>query len=181
MQTFTKDDLEYEACTNCKGLWFDFGELKQALSWQDNSNFKSEKIVKGNDQSDHDHDYQCLKCDSKLEEREYAYDSGIHIDGCKTCKGIFVSAEDLKHISQFLHTSKHSDEANKAYLRAQMAINQLEQDYRAKQEALSDQLDKFYRLDDVFFIKAIKPIDKISEWLLGEMVDVDSFPIANRQ
>lgn len=175
MQSFIKDDLEYEACTNCHGLWFDFGELKAALSWHDNTNFTSEIIVKGDDESDHAHDYHCIKCHSQLEEREYAYDSGIHIDGCNECKGIFVSAEDLKLINQFLHSSKHSDEAQEAHFKAQMAINKLEQDYRAKQANLAQAIDGLFKLDD------LKPINAITEWLIGELVDVDSFHIANRK
>ena len=181
MKSFVKGDLEYEACNHCGGLWFDFGELKSALSWDKSKNFNSKEIKRGDDLSDHAHDYECITCDSKLEEREYAYDSAIHIDGCPNCKGLFVSAEDLQHIHQFLHSSKHSDEAREAHVKAHLALGTLQAEYAVKQAKLADEIDKLYVFDDLPLIKSIKPLNKISEWLIGELVDVDSFHIANRK
>jgi Zn-finger nucleic acid-binding protein len=174
MQSFKKGSTQFEACTGCAGLWFDFGELKDALSWQKNQHFNLKNIVRGDDQSDHAHGYICPKCEIIMEEREYAYDSGIHIDGCPCCRGIFVSAEDLGAIGTFLHSTKNSQEAKEVQVKAYIALNQFQEDYRAKQEKLVQEIDDLFKYDD------LKSINKVTEWMIGELVDVDSFYFANR-
>lgn len=176
MKGISKDDLEFEACTACGGFWFDFGELKEAIAWEEAEvDLEDEEdIFRGDDESDHGHHFNCIKCDIPMEEREYAYDSGIHIDGCSECKGIFVSADDLDHIRQFLHSSKNSVEAKDAHYKAQLALNQVAAEYQIKQASLAQEIDNLFQFDD------IKPINGITEWLIEELVDVDSFHLANR-
>ena len=108
-----------------------------------------------------------------MEEREYAYDSGIHIDICPQCKDIFVSAQDLAEIRQFLHTSQHSKEAQMARVKALSNIRKLEDQTRERQSQLAQEID------DLFFADDWGPLNDLSEWLIAELVDVDSFPIAN--
>lgn len=176
MKSFTKEDLEFEACITCGGFWFDFGELKEAIAWEEAEIDleDQEDILKGDDEPDHSHHFNCIKCEVPMEEREYAYDSGIHIDGCHECKGIFVSADDLDQIRQFLHSSKNSNEAKNAHYQAQLALNQVAAEYQIKQASLAQEIDDFFKFDD------LRPINGVAEWLIEELVDVDSFPIANR-
>ena len=162
MKSFTKSDLNYEVCETCHGMWFDFGELREALVWDKSHHFQSDVIKRGDDKSDHPHEYDCAKCDAKPEEREYAYDSGIHIDGCRKCKGVFVSAEALQHIGEFLYSSKHSTESKDAHARAQIALNQLEADYKVKQAQLANTIDGYFKLDD------LPLVNHVSEWLWSE-------------
>ena len=174
MESLNKENTEFEACSSCAGMWFDLGELKEAISWQENNHFELKTIVRGDGQPDHAHGYICPKCEIIMEERQYAYDSGIHIDGCPCCRGIFVSPEYLGAIGTFLHSSKHSDEAKIAHVDTYKALNKLEFEHRNKQEALASKIDGLFKFDD------IKGLDKLTNWLIGELVDVDSFKISNR-
>jgi Zn-finger nucleic acid-binding protein len=174
MQSFTQESVEFEACPSCAGMWFDFGELKDAISWHKNNHFDVKNIARGDDQSDHAHGYICPKCEIIMEEREYAYDSGIHIDGCPCCRGIFVSPEDLGAIGTFLHSTQHSQEAKEIQVKAHVALSEFKTDYQIKQENLAREIDNLFKYDD------LKSINKVTEWMIGELVDVDSFHFANR-
>lgn len=174
MKTFSQGKTEFEACPSCQGMWFDFGELKDAISWEKNHHFDLQNIARGDDQSDHASGYICPQCEIIMEEREYAYDSGVHIDGCPCCRGIFVSAEDLAAICKFMHSAKHSQEANATRQKAKIAVNNFKADYLVKQQALANEIDDLFKLDD------LRSINGVAEWMIGELVDVDSFAFANR-
>lgn len=174
MQTFTEGETKFEACPECQGMWFDFGELKDAISWEKNHNFNVKNIHRGDDQPDHAHGYICPQCEIIMEEREYAYDYGVHIDGCPCCRGIFTSAEDLAAIGKFIHSTKHSDEAKVVQEKAKAAVNNFKVDYLVKQQALANEIDDLFKYDD------LKLVNNVTEWMIGELVDVDSFAFANR-
>lgn len=90
-------------CSECLGLWFEKDELRQAKDekdkelnwldidlWQDKAKFK---IAPGQK--------LCPSCRLPLYEVEYG-ESGIKVDVCNICQGIWLDRGEFKKIIQYL-------------------------------------------------------------------------------
>ncbi len=96
-------NIEIDYCPQCQGMWFDEDELRQAKDkkdenlkwldvdlWQDESKFR---ISRGNK--------LCPIDRLPLYEVEYG-DSGIKVDLCIICKGIWLDKGEFKQIISYL-------------------------------------------------------------------------------
>jgi len=108
-------DVVIDRCPSCSGLWFERDELRLAKDkklkdarwldieikdkslnwiefdlWKDESKFKAEKDVKF-----------CPHCQTSLYEIDYG-DSGVKIDVCGVCKGIWLDRGEFKKIIKYL-------------------------------------------------------------------------------
>lgn len=99
--TFRNTDIDY--CDSCFGLWFEEDELRLAKDkkdeninwldidlWQDNSKLKVSCCNRF-----------CPKCRLPLYEVEYG-DSGIKIDICNICRGVWLDRGEFKKIIDYL-------------------------------------------------------------------------------
>jgi len=96
--------VTYEACTQCKGHWFDSGELQQLEA-------QGEPIV---DQVDADapaatgiatpssavRNIPCPTCCTPLKPYQFQQNIQVELDVCPTCNGIWVRHGDLKLMAQ---------------------------------------------------------------------------------
>ena len=98
---FHNSEVDY--CPSCLGLWFEQDELRQAKDekdkdlnwldidlWQDKIKFK---ITSGQK--------PCPSCRLPLYEVEYG-DSGIKVDVCNICQGIWLDRGEFKKIIEYL-------------------------------------------------------------------------------
>jgi len=102
-----------ERCSKCNGIWFDRDELRKAKDSTDEDlrfldfeifDTKNKKIQKG--------ESSCPKCGTKMETLEYM-NSGVKIDRCSSCHGVFLDKGEFKKIISFLENliiSKSSGE-----------------------------------------------------------------------
>jgi FtsH-binding integral membrane protein len=81
-----------DLCSKCDGIWLDRGELAQLANLKDDT---PEKAV-GQPTS-----YRCPRCAGPLEERPFTSDSGILIDMCARCKGVYLDKGELQKIQDF--------------------------------------------------------------------------------
>ncbi len=174
MITQYNQGLEYEVCPETGGIWFDFGELKTVIDLDPDKRFGHTTIKRGDDVPDHNQVLMCPDRKYKLEQREYAYDSGIHIDFCKETGGVFVSPQDLAEIKRFLSSSRNSVEAKALQAKAVQAMHKIYTEHHEKQALETRSIDNLFYLDDLPFV------NRVAEWLISEMFDVDSFERANK-
>ena len=87
-------DVVYHKCKTCGGFWFDKDELreiKQNKDW-----FKLDSGVAGATSKTYKGELKCPRCDEKLHTIEYAQESGIRVDVCSECDGLWLDAGELK-------------------------------------------------------------------------------------
>lgn len=99
---FYNIDIDY--CPVCLGLWFDKDELRMAkdeksrdLKWFDVDLWKDENKFKASSGK-----RLCPCCRMPLYEVYYG-DSGVIIDACKLCHGIWLDRVEFKKIVAWLH------------------------------------------------------------------------------
>jgi len=104
MTTRKIGDTEVDECTECKGIWFDRGELSQAkdeidhdLSWMDFDIWKHK---------DEFHiaakPTQCPRCGINMAGVNYG-DTGVEICVCSKCQGVWLDAGEFDKIVACLH------------------------------------------------------------------------------
>ncbi len=93
--------FELDLCTNCKGIWFDRGELAAFASLSQDIPALREVW----------HDARvtqcpCPRCQTPLEELHYQSDSILLVDRCPLCGGIWLDEGELSSVSALSNTSE---------------------------------------------------------------------------
>ena len=95
--------VEVDECENCKGIWFDKDELRQAkditdsdLSWMDFEIWKHEDRFKSKETK-----IDCPVCRTQTEAIDYGSTS-IEVDYCPSCQGIWLEEDEFKKIIESL-------------------------------------------------------------------------------
>lgn len=101
-----------ERCDGCLGCWFDPSELSAAILSTDSSATrtanKSWKPMGGSPI-----EIQCPKCNIKVASSVYAHDSGIPINKCSQCQGVWLQNGQLRRLINYqLGTPKLNSLAN---------------------------------------------------------------------
>lgn len=84
--------LELERCPECKGIWFDDGELSNVLGNNAARYFTVPAYAAMS------HTRSCPRCNHPLYEFCYPGTMSL-VDACKHCKGIWLDNNELKHIA----------------------------------------------------------------------------------
>ena len=84
-------DFSVEQCSKCGGLWFDGGELEQALG---KTAVKSLKVPRNSEQTP----LPCPHCRKKLYSFKYP-GTYAKIEMCKSCSGIWLDKNEFEEIS----------------------------------------------------------------------------------
>ena len=91
LQTFNikGTQVQIESCNNCKGMWFDDGELAQILR-------QAEQDYSIEDEMNKSKRY-CPQCDSRLWTFTYP-DTNIKIETCLRCHGLWLDHGEYEQI-----------------------------------------------------------------------------------
>ncbi|NNG01528.1 MAG: hypothetical protein HKM93_19225 [Desulfobacteraceae bacterium] len=91
--------VEVDECEQCKGVWFDKDELRQAkdmtdadLNWMDFDIWKHEDRFKVKPSA-----INCPVCKTKTQTIDYG-SSTIEVDYCPSCQGIWLEEHEFKKI-----------------------------------------------------------------------------------
>ena len=107
--SLTQEDyegVEIDRCTHCQGVYLDDGELKHINEAREKT-FSSEDIAAVNgiqskiqaNEEEMAGQIQCPKCaGSTMSRRHFAGQSGIVIDRCPDCKGLWLDAGEIEKI-----------------------------------------------------------------------------------
>ncbi len=107
------NNIGVDYCSNCLGFWFEKEELRWAKDdkdenlrwldidlWEDEKKFKISKEIK-----------LCPECRVPLYEVEYG-DSGIKVDICNVCQGVWLDRGEFKNIIEWLKQKAHYEILN---------------------------------------------------------------------
>src|SRR5947209_20324163 len=100
--TISVDGVSIERCRTCNGHWLDQGELAKLAE----RNTDVEPVVSTSRES-HRH---CPVDDSSLTEVEFPEHSGLRVDVCPQCQGIWLDANELSQALTLLGRTATSQE-----------------------------------------------------------------------
>lgn len=103
LKTKVLGSIEVDECESCKGVWLEKGELEEVkeetdpnLDWLDFEIWKHpEKFKSGSAGVD------CPVCGTRTASLEYG-DTGVEINYCATCQGIWLEKDELPKIIESL-------------------------------------------------------------------------------
>lgn len=105
LKSITYEGIHIESCDGCGGEWLDADELGHVARVRETRFTPDERravaaaakiapvIVR-----EHDHDLACPKCGGTTDALNYGGDSGIVIDRCTGCHGIWLDAAELEGV-----------------------------------------------------------------------------------
>ena len=105
LRTITYEGIQIETCSGCGGEWLDESELGHVNRAREVRFDKEERRavaeatrIKGVKLDDVDRDLTCPKCGGQTDAVNYGGDTGIIIDRCTSCGGIWLGATELEKI-----------------------------------------------------------------------------------
>lgn len=89
-----------DVCKNgCKGIWFDWGELKELNENHEGVGRALEEALKSPRKNNTDRGpLNCPKCGIKMREHKYKNAKEVNVDECYACGGFFLDSGELKQI-----------------------------------------------------------------------------------
>ena len=109
LRTIQYEGLDVETCQSCGGEWLDDGELGKIVQLREVRFSEAERraivqstSIKGVALEDVDRDLRCPKCGGTTDPVNYGGDSGIIIDRCESCRGVWLDGQELENIQQLV-------------------------------------------------------------------------------
>lgn len=97
MNAVETDGVTADRCEGCGGLWFDDRELAEALRAA-----ASRPAAGAVDFAGHGSiNLLCPRCKAATSEYNFAYDSGVLINECPACRGVFLQRGEFEEIAAF--------------------------------------------------------------------------------
>lgn len=156
--TNSSEAVDFEVCGDCGGIWLDADELRvlagKARSEAENCNDDNSNGLSdlpsdeaGNGDETPSGDVGAMKCpkctDSSLKAFVYAMDSGIELDRCHKCSGLWLDKNELEQIAAYMIKSDNCPMAQ-----AFMA--------RKKEEGFLSRYSEFFSSLSKFFLQNAK-------------------------
>ncbi len=101
MWPFDLHDVQVDLCQKCRGMWFDRGELAKASGTTYGDGASSERLLGARQTLS-----TCPDCALPLRERELTADSGVMIDQCPGCLGLFLDQGEYSAAQIYLRSKK---------------------------------------------------------------------------
>ncbi len=109
LRTIDYEGLSIEACSQCNGEWLDSDELGKVVAIRE-VRFNSEEkraiaestTITGVVLEDVARDLKCPKCDGITDALNYGGDTGIIIDRCTVCHGLWLDDRELEKIQMLI-------------------------------------------------------------------------------
>lgn len=103
LQTIDYEGIAIESCDKCRGEWLDHDELGRIVRLRE-AKFDPEErraiaesiTITGIELEDVDRDLKCPKCGETTDAINFGGDTGIIIDRCTGCRGIWLDAGELE-------------------------------------------------------------------------------------
>lgn len=107
-------DVQVDVCkSGCKGIWFDWSELKQLDENNEGLGRALEEALKKPRVNDADREpLKCPKCGITMYAHKYSNAKEVNVDECYACGGFFLDSGELKEIRD----NYMSEEERSAYV-----------------------------------------------------------------
>ncbi len=109
LRTIEYEGIEIETCDECEGEWLDHGELPKILQRREVQFDEEERRalvnatkIKGVPLKDVDRDLPCPKCGATTDAINYGGNTGIILDRCTGCKGIWFDGGELEKVQMLI-------------------------------------------------------------------------------
>jgi uncharacterized protein len=91
-----------DVCSGCCGVWLDQGELSEVLRRTPEElapvfQELEKHVCNVQGRLEPGHEYLCPTCSEPMHERQYSYNSGIRVDVCDACAGVWLGTGELRH------------------------------------------------------------------------------------
>lgn len=113
LATITYEGVEFETCNTCGGCWLDADELGQIVRLRE-KRFTAEQRsaidtagrIPGLPVESIERELTCPGCNASTGPINYGGDTGIIIDRCPKCRGIWLDVGELEHIQMLVEAWK---------------------------------------------------------------------------
>jgi hypothetical protein len=109
LKTIDYEGIRIETCSKCEGEWLDADELKHITKAREVRFDENERRaiaaatgITGVELKDVDDDLRCPKCSGQTDPINYGGDTGIIIDRCTDCHGIWLDAGEIEKIQMLI-------------------------------------------------------------------------------
>jgi len=109
LHTIDYEGIRVETCGGCNGEWLDEGEIGQIVRIREVKFDPEERraiaestTITGVVLEDVDHDLKCPKCDGTTDPVNYGGDTGIIIDRCTSCHGVWLDGGELEKVQMLI-------------------------------------------------------------------------------
>jgi len=122
------ESIEIDICKNCKGVWFDRGELHEHISNLITNNEVKTPTVKQilnkpiSTDEVKENVKKCPKCFVDMYIFNFCYDSNVILDKCPSCQGIWSDKGEVRRAARFIKGNPKVNEYAKSLYKA-YAIN----------------------------------------------------------
>jgi Zn-finger nucleic acid-binding protein len=97
MEATEDSGVTVDRCENCGGTWFDDRELAKTLR-----SFAAMQPAGAVNPGQHDSlSILCPRCRVATQEYDFAYDSGVLVNECPACRGVFLQKGEFEQIAAF--------------------------------------------------------------------------------
>jgi|CXWL01.1.fsa_nt_gi Zn-finger nucleic acid-binding protein len=139
LKTITYEGIHIETCAGCGGEWLDAEELGHIARARE-IRFSPEEWravtatakITGVKIKDHDRDLKCPKCGGMTDAVNYGGDSGIIVDRCTSCHGIWLDKAELEGVQLLVEGWKDGLTGDLAKFAPKLKQVALEVDARTK-------------------------------------------------
>jgi membrane associated rhomboid family serine protease/Zn-finger nucleic acid-binding protein len=88
---------QIDACVSCGGLWFDPGELANAIRAHDPEGIQTERVFESLGKRGGETNSVCPRCRVNLVECSLSEHNSLPVEVCETCRGIWLEQGKLAH------------------------------------------------------------------------------------
>lgn len=102
-------NVHVDVCKNgCKGIWFDWGELKRLDESNEGTGEALEEALKSPRVNDAERgQLKCPKCGIAMHVHKYSSAKEVNVDECYGCGGFFLDSGELREIRE--HHMSHEE------------------------------------------------------------------------
>lgn len=95
-----------DICQGCCGVWLDHRELAEVVRRPESDiqqifDVLDKPVVNTPGRLASEQEYLCPVCSKLMEERQYGYNSGIRIDVCDSCNGVWLGTDELHRTVEY--------------------------------------------------------------------------------
>ncbi len=109
-------DIELDMCAECKGVWFDSGELELVLQTNQAESIDEliEEIRNSPDVKTNEKKRKCPICGKKMDKKNIGKDSEVLIDACNKGHGLWFDGGEVIQLSNQFSTGATGNADNPA-------------------------------------------------------------------
>jgi len=105
LKNIVYEGVNIDTCESCEGEWLDAGEISDIIKakevvFSSDAIEKVEGVKKSIEvlESEPNDRLMCPKCSIPMKRLNYSYSTGVIIDRCSTCSGIWLDKDELEHV-----------------------------------------------------------------------------------